>query len=88
MFKEMPQRHDLVHFGNVFGACRMQDQGMTVTRYLVTAVVFLLDLAHFSKEGQNVAPFQVVRDGVLKDSVKSALMRRGKRSCGFHNRGN
>ena len=57
---------------------------MTVARNLVAAVVFLLDLAHLSEEGQDVTPFQVVRDRVLEDSVEGSLMWGAKRSCRFH----
>ena len=53
----------------------MQDQRFTVTRYFKVAVGFLRDLAEAFKHGTNLAPVQIMRDGVLKDGVVGAQMR-------------
>jgi hypothetical protein len=57
---------------------------LSIARYFQAPVVFLRDICHFSQKRMDIAPFQIVRDRVLEDSVESALMGAGEWSGCFH----
>lgn len=80
----MAQGHDFFHAGDVLIAGGVQDESLAVAGDFVAAVMFFLDLAQFTKKRVDVAPFEVVRDGVLENSVEGALMRGGEWRGGFH----
>src|SRR5580704_7519174 len=75
LLKKMPQGHDFVCVWHVLRVRAMQDERLTVMRYLKVAVRFASDLAEVFKQGKDLTPFQIVRDRVLKDSVVGAQMR-------------
>jgi hypothetical protein len=76
-FEKVTQCHDFIHLRNVLLAGRMQNERLSVAGYLEVSVMFFRDIAHFSQKSMDIAPFQIVRDRVLKDSVESALMGAG-----------
>ena len=73
--QKVPQRHDIVCVRDILRIRPMQDQRLTVARYFKVAVGFLRDLAKVLKHGMNLAPVQIVRDGMLKNSVVGAQVR-------------
>jgi hypothetical protein len=82
--EKMAQCHHLVHLRYVFFTGRMQDHGLSIARYFEAPVVFFRDIAHFSQKRMDIAPFQIVRDRVLEDSVESSLMGASKWGGCFH----
>jgi len=78
------QGHDLVHFGNILIAGGVQDEHLSVPCHLEAAVVFFFDRGDFTEKSVNIAPLQIVRDGVLEDALEGALVRAGERCVCFH----
>jgi len=75
LLEKVPQRHDIVCARDILRIRAMQDERLTVARYFKVAVGFLRDLAEVFKHGMNLAPVQIVRDGVLKNSIVGAQVR-------------
>jgi hypothetical protein len=53
----MAECHNLMHFGNVLFARRMQNEGVSIPGDFQIAIGLFLNLANLPKKGTNITPF-------------------------------